>query len=68
LRPTGCVSYERAHSRPTPSALLTFESFVSRFLGWDYIVSKPNVQPFKPKNYAENFVHVPGKLRLARTK
>lgn len=41
---------------------------MSRFLGWDYIVSKPNVQPFKPKNYAENFVHVPGKLRLARTK
>ncbi|CED82242.1 NADH:ubiquinone oxidoreductase, NDUFS4/18 kDa subunit [Phaffia rhodozyma] len=35
--------------------------------GWDYVVSKPNVQPFKPKAYAENYVHSPGKLRLART-
>lgn len=36
--------------------------------GWDYQVSKPNVQPFVPKAYAENFVHQPDKLRLLRTK
>lgn len=36
--------------------------------GWDYTLAQPNVQPFKPKAYAENFVHIPGKLRLLRTK
>lgn len=36
--------------------------------GWDYQVATPNVTPLRPKQYAENFVHQPGKLRLLRTK
>ncbi|KAL7414104.1 ETC complex I subunit conserved region-domain-containing protein, partial [Mrakia frigida] len=27
--------------------------------GWEYIVQKPNVQPFKPKTYSENYTYVP---------
>ncbi|EOQ99229.1 hypothetical protein J056_002354 [Wallemia ichthyophaga EXF-994] len=36
--------------------------------GWDYFVSKPRSPKFKTKQYAANYYHSPGKLRLAQTK
>ena len=36
----------------------SFGSFDGRS-GWEYIVQKPNVQPFKPKTYSENYTYVP---------
>ncbi|ORY28007.1 ETC complex I subunit conserved region-domain-containing protein [Naematelia encephala] len=42
-------------------------SFAER-QGWDYIVSEPKVAKIPPKNYANNYVHVPGKLRIHHTK
>jgi NADH dehydrogenase (ubiquinone) Fe-S protein 4 len=36
--------------------------------GYEYFVQEPNVRRFVPKNYANNFVHVPGKLKIVRTK
>ncbi|EJU03137.1 hypothetical protein DACRYDRAFT_21432 [Dacryopinax primogenitus] len=36
--------------------------------GWDYFVQEEHVKRIPPKAYAENFVHIPGKLRIARTK
>ncbi|EPQ54452.1 hypothetical protein GLOTRDRAFT_139039 [Gloeophyllum trabeum ATCC 11539] len=36
--------------------------------GWDYYVQPPTVKKIPPKNYAENFVYKPHKLRIARTK
>jgi NADH dehydrogenase (ubiquinone) Fe-S protein 4 len=36
--------------------------------GYEYFVQEPNVRKFVPKAYANNFVHVPGKLRQVRTK
>ncbi|KAK4684177.1 NADH dehydrogenase (ubiquinone) Fe-S protein 4, partial [Tremellales sp. Uapishka_1] len=36
--------------------------------GWDYQLQQPNVPKIPPKNYANNYVHVPGKLRIHHTK
>ncbi|KAA1469874.1 hypothetical protein DENSPDRAFT_835550 [Dentipellis sp. KUC8613] len=36
--------------------------------GWDYYVQHPHVKRIPPKNYAENYVYKPNKLRIARTK
>jgi len=36
--------------------------------GWDYFVQAEHKKRIPPKAYAENFVHIPGKLRIARTK
>lgn len=36
--------------------------------GWDYYVQAPVVKRIPPKNYAENYVYKPNKLRIARTK
>jgi len=36
--------------------------------GWDYFVQQAPVRRIPPKAYAENYVHIPGKLRIARTK
>ncbi|EIN12990.1 hypothetical protein PUNSTDRAFT_111333 [Punctularia strigosozonata HHB-11173 SS5] len=36
--------------------------------GWDYYVQAPPVTKIPPKNYAENYVYKPHKLRIARTK
>ncbi|CAG7852212.1 SubName: Full=Probable NADH-ubiquinone oxidoreductase 21 kDa subunit, mitochondrial {ECO:0000313/EMBL:CCA67646.1} [Serendipita indica DSM 11827] len=36
--------------------------------GWDYYVQPPTVKRIPPKNYAENYVYKPNKLRIARTK
>ncbi|KAG9203951.1 hypothetical protein B5807_09161 [Epicoccum nigrum] len=36
--------------------------------GYEYFVQEPNVRKFVPKAYANNFVHVPGKLKQVRTK
>ncbi|THH20077.1 hypothetical protein EW146_g1189 [Bondarzewia mesenterica] len=36
--------------------------------GWDYYVQPPTVKRIPPKNYAENYVYKPHKLRIARTK
>ncbi|EAU86085.1 NADH-ubiquinone oxidoreductase 21kDa subunit [Coprinopsis cinerea okayama7 len=36
--------------------------------GWDYYVQPPEVKRIPPKNYAENFVYKPHKLRIMRTK
>jgi len=36
--------------------------------GWDYYVQEEPVKRIPPKAYAENYVHIPGKLRIARTK
>jgi len=36
--------------------------------GWDYYLQPPTVKRIPPKNYSENFVYKPNKLRIARTK
>ncbi|ETW81702.1 hypothetical protein HETIRDRAFT_440032 [Heterobasidion irregulare TC 32-1] len=36
--------------------------------GWDYYVQPPTSKRIPPKNYAENYVYKPNKLRIARTK
>lgn len=36
--------------------------------GWDYSVQKPNVRHFRKKEYANNFLHSPSKLKHIRTK
>ncbi|KAH9891939.1 ETC complex I subunit conserved region-domain-containing protein [Cubamyces lactineus] len=36
--------------------------------GWDYYIAATEIKRIPPKNYAENFVYKPGKLRLIRTK
>ncbi|KZS93709.1 hypothetical protein SISNIDRAFT_400406, partial [Sistotremastrum niveocremeum HHB9708] len=36
--------------------------------GWDYYVQQEPVKRIPPKNYAENYVYKPNKLRIARTK
>jgi len=36
--------------------------------GWDYYVQPPSVKRIPPKNYAENYVYRPNKLRIAKTK
>ncbi|KAH9991299.1 ETC complex I subunit conserved region-domain-containing protein [Russula vinacea] len=36
--------------------------------GWDYYVQPPSPARIPPKNYAENFVYKPHKLRILRTK
>ncbi|KAJ8496250.1 hypothetical protein ONZ51_g1181 [Trametes cubensis] len=36
--------------------------------GWDYYVAATEIKRIPPKNYAENFVYKPSKLRLIRTK
>lgn len=36
--------------------------------GWDYYVQPTTVKRIPPKNYAENFVYKPDKLRIVRTK
>ncbi|KAI0346018.1 hypothetical protein BDW22DRAFT_1482169 [Trametopsis cervina] len=36
--------------------------------GWDYFVANTEVTRIPPKNYAENYVYKPNKLRICRTK
>ncbi|RSH87080.1 hypothetical protein EHS25_003569 [Saitozyma podzolica] len=36
--------------------------------GWDYQIEEPKVAKIPPKNYASNYTHVPGKLRIHHTK
>ena len=36
--------------------------------GWDYYVQQTEVKRVPPKNYAENYLYRPGKLRIAKTK
>lgn len=36
--------------------------------GYEYYVQEPNQRQFKPKAYAANFTHSPGKLKVIRTK
>ncbi|CDO75296.1 hypothetical protein BN946_scf184654.g4 [Trametes cinnabarina] len=36
--------------------------------GWDYYVAATEIKRIPPKNYAENFLYKPDKLRLIRTK
>ncbi|KAI0087846.1 Ndufs4, NADH dehydrogenase Fe-S protein 4 [Irpex rosettiformis] len=36
--------------------------------GWDYFISTPEKTHIPPKNYAENYVYKPNKLRIHRTK
>ncbi|KAG5353198.1 hypothetical protein E4T56_gene8198 [Termitomyces sp. T112] len=36
--------------------------------GWDYYIQPPTVKRIPPKNYAENYVYRPGKLRIMKTK
>ncbi|KIM65968.1 hypothetical protein SCLCIDRAFT_425746 [Scleroderma citrinum Foug A] len=36
--------------------------------GWDYYIQPQTVKRIPPKNYSENFVYKPQKLRIARTK
>jgi NADH dehydrogenase (ubiquinone) Fe-S protein 4 len=36
--------------------------------GYPYFVQEPNERKFTPKNYANNFVHSPKKLKIIRTK
>lgn len=38
------------------------------WLGWDFYLQAPTVKKIPPKNYAENYVYKPNKLRIARTK
>ncbi|KAJ7578367.1 Ndufs4, NADH dehydrogenase Fe-S protein 4 [Mycena floridula] len=36
--------------------------------GWDYYVQPPTVKRIPPKNYSENYLYNPGKLRIMKTK
>ncbi|KAG6337318.1 hypothetical protein ID866_1780 [Astraeus odoratus] len=36
--------------------------------GWDYYIQPQTVKRIPPKNYSENFVYKPHKLRIVRTK
>ncbi|CAN6640428.1 hypothetical protein TRVA0_018S00826 [Trichomonascus vanleenenianus] len=36
--------------------------------GWDYYTQEPHKRAFRPKQYAMNFEHSPGKLKHIRTK
>jgi NADH dehydrogenase (ubiquinone) Fe-S protein 4 len=36
--------------------------------GYEYFVQEPNQRKFIPKAYANNFMHIPGKLKIVRTK
>ncbi|KAJ6524465.1 ETC complex I subunit conserved region-domain-containing protein [Mycena sp. CBHHK59/15] len=36
--------------------------------GWDYYVQPPTVKRTPPKNYSENYLYRPNKLRIAKTK
>jgi NADH dehydrogenase (ubiquinone) Fe-S protein 4 len=36
--------------------------------GYEYFVQEPNERKFKPKAYANNFSHVPKKLKIVHTK
>lgn len=36
--------------------------------GYEYFVQEPNERSFIPKAYANNFVHIPKKLKVIRTK
>ncbi|EIW69331.1 hypothetical protein TREMEDRAFT_73821 [Tremella mesenterica DSM 1558] len=36
--------------------------------GWDYYIQEPKEAKIPPKNYANNYVHIPGKLRIHHTK
>ncbi|KAL7275734.1 ndufs4 NADH dehydrogenase Fe-S protein subunit [Rhizina undulata] len=36
--------------------------------GYQWFVQEPNERKFKPKSYAQNFYHVPGKLKFVYTK
>jgi NADH dehydrogenase (ubiquinone) Fe-S protein 4 len=36
--------------------------------GYEYFVQEPNVRKITPKAYANNFVHIPKKLKIIRTK
>ncbi|EGN98238.1 Ndufs4, NADH dehydrogenase Fe-S protein 4 [Serpula lacrymans var. lacrymans S7.3] len=36
--------------------------------GWDYYVQTPSIKRIPPKNYSENYVYKPNKLRIMRTK
>jgi NADH dehydrogenase (ubiquinone) Fe-S protein 4 len=36
--------------------------------GWDYYVQQPMVKRIPPKNYSENYLYKPGKLRILKTK
>jgi len=36
--------------------------------GYEYFVQEPNERKFVPKAYANNFTHVPGKVKLVRAK
>jgi NADH dehydrogenase (ubiquinone) Fe-S protein 4 len=36
--------------------------------GYEYFVQEPNERKFVPKAYANNFMHIPGKLKIVRTK
>ncbi|OSD02407.1 hypothetical protein PYCCODRAFT_1435407 [Trametes coccinea BRFM310] len=36
--------------------------------GWDYYIAATEIKRIPPKNYAENFLYKPNKLRLIRTK
>ncbi|KAL7420887.1 ndufs4 NADH dehydrogenase Fe-S protein subunit [Cryptotrichosporon argae] len=36
--------------------------------GWEYMIEQPKPARIPPKNYANNYVHVPGRLRTHHTK
>jgi NADH dehydrogenase (ubiquinone) Fe-S protein 4 len=36
--------------------------------GYEYFVQEPNERKFVPKAYANNFTHVPGKMKIVRAK
>ncbi|WVQ86189.1 hypothetical protein IAT38_008357 [Cryptococcus sp. DSM 104549] len=42
--------------------------FFAEKQGWPYKVDEPKKVVVPPKNYANNYVHVPGKLRIHHTK
>ncbi|KZT65813.1 hypothetical protein DAEQUDRAFT_715924 [Daedalea quercina L-15889] len=48
--------------------LLLGVAFIDGMAGWDYYVQQPEIKVRPPKNYAENFLYKPNKLRLIRTK
>ncbi|KAJ7644185.1 ETC complex I subunit conserved region-domain-containing protein [Roridomyces roridus] len=36
--------------------------------GWDYYVQQPTVKRIPPKNYSDNYLYRPNKLRICKTK
>lgn len=53
---------------PTRAVTIRLQPTIHCSPGWDYYLQPPTVKKIPPKNYSENFLYRPNKLRIARTK